>query len=391
VLCLPRLTVAIVVASLVASACAAQTVAPNSGSVAPASRTRAISPRPVDTTSILKQDTKEVTIGSTVDATNGDMGPTAISIVPGKVKKGLQKGNLVVCNFENSAGYQGQGTTLEILEPAANSPTKQFAQNDAFEGCDAVALNTANDVYAGGLTSGEMAVFSPTGGVPIKTYGSSSPVGAPLSDTNAPPVKAFDPAYVYVGATTSGGIASISDGEYGDGQATQVAEGFAVSQGSGQPLGPSGLQYSKSLDVLYIVDGVTNTIVGFTNASKLLVQDEIVVEPGGQTFQCLYPSVTCGFLVFADTSSYSPLNAPVASALLPNGNLIVANTQGTPNTLVELTPTGQILDTAVINSNDTTPGIYGLVAAGTKDANTVIYFTDMNTNEVYELEKPPKK
>ena len=41
------------------------------------SRPRA-QPRPADKTSILKLLTKNVTIGSTVDAKNGDMGPRAV-------------------------------------------------------------------------------------------------------------------------------------------------------------------------------------------------------------------------------------------------------------------------------------------------------------------------
>ena len=54
---------------------------------------------------------------------------------------------------------------------------------------------------------------------------------------------------------------------------------------------------------------------------------------------------TCATLVY----SGSPLNAPVASALLPNGNLIVANTKG-GNKLVELTPAGKILDAKTIDT-----------------------------------------
>jgi hypothetical protein len=141
------------------------------------------------------------------------------------------------------------------------------------------------------------------------------------------------------------------------------------------------LQYNPSIDTLYIVDGVTNTLVAFSNASKLLDKDEIVVGSSGKTFQCKYPKTTCGSLVY----SGSPLNAPMASALLPNGNLVVANTQGTANTLVELTPAGQVLDTEVVDSGST-QGVFGLVAGGTKDSNTVLYYTDTNSNSVHELE-----
>jgi hypothetical protein len=132
--------------------------------------------------------------------------------------------------------------------------------------------------------------------------------------------------------------------------------------------------------VLYIVDGDNDTLVEFKNANELLVKNEIVVQPGGKTFKCKYKKTTCGKLVY----SGSPLDAPVAATLLPNGNLVVANTNG--NTLVELTPAGKVLDTKVVDKSKTA-GIFGLAAAGTKDSNTTIFFTDTNSNTLHELEK----
>ena len=49
--------------------------------------------RPADTTSILKKLTKDVVIGSTVDAKNGDQGPRSISIVPDNSHGLLPKGD----------------------------------------------------------------------------------------------------------------------------------------------------------------------------------------------------------------------------------------------------------------------------------------------------------
>ncbi|HYL27702.1 MAG TPA: hypothetical protein VEW74_07690, partial [Candidatus Nitrosotalea sp.] len=146
---------------------------------------------------------------------------------------------------------------------------------------------------------------------------------------------------------------------------------------------PSGLSYYPKKDELFIADGVTNTVVYFTHASELLVKDEIVVQSGGKTFKCKYPGSRnpCGVLVKAG----SPLNAPMAMASLPNGNVIVANTAG-GNTLVELTPTGQVLATKVIDSNKT-QGIYGLFAIGTSDTNTALYYTDTNDGKLHELEQ----
>jgi hypothetical protein len=78
------------------------------------------------------------------------------------------------------------------------------------------------------------------------------------------------------------------------------------------------------------------------------------------------------------------LFGPISMALLPNGNLIVANTKS--NSLVEIESTGAILDT---KSVDTGAGgaIRGILALGNSDANTVLYFTDVNANNVQELSK----
>jgi len=363
---------------LVAAACGGQTVPSSAGAGLQSSSTPRVNVRAADTTPILKKLTKDVVIGSTVDSKNGDKGPGAISIVPGKQR--LKEGDLVVCNFENAAGKVGAGTTIEILAPQQGSSPTRFTQSDSIEGCDADALARPNFLWAGGQTSGEVVRFSSSGKV-LKVY-KGSPVDVPLSDVNAGAAQEFAPNYIFVGATSSGGIVSISTGFYGDGIATQVADGFAVGDGSGYKLGPTGLQYDRSIDTLYIVDGATNTIVAFSHASDLVEQDEITVKPGGKTFECKQPKVTCARLVYDG----SKLDAPMASALLPNGNLIVANTKGTANTLVELTPQGQVLDSKVVDSSKT-QGVFGLVAAGTNDDNTVLFFTDVNSNDVHELEQ----
>ena len=133
-------------------------------------------------------------------------------------------------------------------------------------------------------------------------------------------------------------------------------------------------------DTLYIVDGADNTIVAVSTASSLLEKDEIVVQPGGKTFKCAHPKTTsCATLVY----SGSPLNAPVASALLPNGNLIVANTKG-GNKLVELTPTGKIRATKIIDRS-AVAHVFGLVATGTSDSDTALFYTTLKTNTLQKL------
>ncbi len=139
------------------------------------------------------------------------------------------------------------------------------------------------------------------------------------------------------------------------------------------------MAYDKNVDTLYIVDGANNTLVAFDHASNLLEKDEIIVNPGGKTFKCAHPKTTCAMLVH----SGKPFDAPFAATLLPNGNLIIANTKG-GNTLVEMTPGGKVLATKVVDQSKTA-GVYALLATGTTDSNTALFFTDTNKNDLEEL------
>jgi hypothetical protein len=367
------------------SACGGNTTVPSGVAGSNSGSQVASSIVPNDTTSILKKLTKDVEIGSTVDPKNGDMGPRAISLVRSTFK--LKKGQLLVCNFDDSAGTAGKGTTIEVLDPKAHSKPVTFTQNTKLEGCDGDAVTPTNNVYGAGLLSGHVPQFTPAGKLNV-TYG--SPIQAPFADADAFCGLAYAPEDIYVSDSKTGSIIKLSFLPISRGKAkmTEVIAGFGVNKGSGwSVLGPSGIQYDSRRtgnlcnDTLYVVDGVNNTVVAVSNASNLLQKDEIVVQPGGKKFKCAHPEDTCAKLVY----SGSPLNAPVASALLPNGNLIVANTKG-GNKLVELTPTGRILDTKTIDTS-TTAHVFGLLATGTNDSDTVLFYTDTKTNTLQELEQ----
>ena len=338
---------------------------------------------PVDTTSILKKLTKDVEIGSTVDPKNGDMGPRAIALVQSTF--GLKKGQLIVCNFEDSTGAAGKGTTIEVLNPKPNSKPVTFTQSPKIEGCDGDAITETNQVYSTGMLSGLVSHFDQAGSLK-KSF--SSQLQVPFADADAFCGEPYAPEDIYISDSKIGSLVKLAFVSVTGGRVTmtQVMSGFGVNKGSGwSVLGPSGIQYNSKRtgslcnDTLYMVDGVDNTVVAVSNASNLLEKNEIVVQPGGKTFKCLHPKATCATLVY----SGAPLDAPVASALLPNGNLIVANTKG-GNKLVELTPTGKILATKTIDTSKT-GHIFGLLASGTSDSDTVLYYTDTKTNTLQEL------
>ncbi len=367
---------------LATSACGGNTTVPTGSSLTSAPYARSVAPD--DLSSILKKLTTDVVIGSTVDAQNGDMGPRAISLVRSTFV--LKAGQLLVCNFEDSTGAAGKGSTIEILNPKPHSKPATFTQDTKIQGCDGDAITEQNQVYATGMLSGLLSKFDQSGTF-VKSF--SSLITAPFSDADAYCGEPYAPEDIYVSDSKTGTLVKVAfTAVTGQTKLTEVIKGFGVNQGSGwSVLGPSGIQYNShktgSLcnDTLYIVDGANNTVVSVSNASQLLDKDEIVVQPGGKTFKCSHPTSTCAKLVH----SGSPLNAPVASALLPNGNLIVANTKG-GNKLVEMTPGGKVLATKTLDAS-MTAHVFGLLATGTTDSDTALFYTDTDTNTLHELKQ----
>ncbi|MBV8723933.1 MAG: hypothetical protein JO078_02595 [Candidatus Eremiobacteraeota bacterium] len=372
----------IAAALFVTSGCGGNAALPTS--TLPADAPGASSIALVDKTSILKHLTKDVEIGSTVDPTNGDTGPRAISLV--RATFGLKKGQLLVCNFDDASGNAGKGTTIDVFNPVPSSQPATFTQNAKLQGCDGDGVTAGNHVYGAGLLSGLLSQFDQTGKL-LKSY--DYPIQTPFTDTDAFCGFAYAPEDVYVSDSKTGSVIKVSFLPVGGRvKLTRVMTGFAVNGGSGwSVLGPSGMQYdarrtgSLCNDTLYIVDGPDSTVVAVSNASRLLLKDEIVVQPGGKKFKCAHPKATCARLVY----SGRPLDGPMASALLPNGNLIVANTKG-GNTLVELTPTGRILATKKLDKSSI-PHVFGLLATGTSDSDTALFYTDTKTNTLQELEQ----
>ncbi len=376
-------------ALMATSACGGSGAVPSSvganNALAPVAAGGGNSAAPADDTSILKKLTKDVVIGSTVDPKNGDKGPRALSLVPLTFGV-LTKGQLLVCNFENSAGTAGSGTTIEMLNPAPSSKPTTFVQSAKAQGCDGDAVSSGDNVFSGGMSSGIVEKFNQHAKA-VKTYG--TPIAEPLISDDADCSLPYAPETVYVGDGKTGSIVKFAAGLYGLKKEEAVITGFAVSGSGWGALGPAGIQYNPTLinhgkkctDILYVVDGVDDTLVAVSKVSNLLTTGEIKVLPGGKTFKCKEKKFSCASLVY----SGSPLNAPVALALLPNGNLIVANGAG-GNTLVEISASGTVLDTKTLNS-DTTQEVYGLLATGTSDSNTALFYTDTKDNSIHELEQ----
>jgi hypothetical protein len=377
---------------LMAGACNAggtnQSVPSTSGSSFSAGSSNEVQPN-VDHTSILKMLTKQSVIGSTVDPTNGDQNPYGLVYVAKKPfgTSLLKKGDLVVCNFNDQANVQGNGTTVEYMTSTAGSSPKRLAQSSKLKGCASLVINSFDEVFAANSGAKNATGINAHGKI-VQTLANASLV-EPWGSAYVPSQTGYPPGDgLWVADASSGSIVRINLGTGGKPTYTPVITGFAVNKGKpGSILGPSGLQYmagpNGSIDTLYVLDGVTNTVVAFKHAyNDLFAAKAIVVSSDGKTFSG--PKAKDARLVF----SGSPLNGPISSALLPNGNLVVGNTldpNGT-NLLVEIAADGTMLATKNVDKG-AQGALFGIAAAGSSDSTTQIFFNDDNANNVQTLQK----
>jgi hypothetical protein len=330
---------------------------------------------PDNSVSILKMLTKQVVIGSTVDSKFHQLNPYGLTVAPASAGD-FKKGDLVVCNFNDKANVQGTGFTIVALHPKPGSKPLLVSSSKTLVGCNALALSTGDDIWAAAFTANDNPVLSPTGVLEINIKG-----------------KPFDRPFGQIFAQPKGGSPAFYATDAGDGTVVRInlgspftfdviAKGFAINHGKpGSILGPSGLAYDPNGDQLYVVDGTNNTVVAFSKVSSI-PNGGVTVEKGGKTFKG--PSAHDVRLVFAG----APLNGPISSALLFNGNLVVGNT-GNPsgkNIMVELSPTGKMLATRNVDKG-ASGALFGMVATGTSAANTKLYFNDDNDNNLQVLEK----
>jgi hypothetical protein len=312
------------------------------------------------------------TIGSTVDPTNGDQNPYGLAIAP--VTAGsLTQGDLLVCNFSDSANVEGNGTTIEVLHPTHGSTPTRLVQDANVKGCAALAMGSAGDPWATGNTA-NLAPFYSSSGALISTLSQEtwhSPWGEAFSPTDG----AFGAAAFYVSNSGDGSIVRVNISSGGAFTFDAIATGFSVNGGvPGSILGPAGLTYDAAHDTLFIVDSNQNRVVAFAAVSAIPAAG-IQVQSAG-TFAG--PSAASATVVYTGV----PLNDPISAALLFNGNLVVGNTGD--NQLIEISPAGIVVGTQTLDTG-AVGALFGIAASGTNLSTLKIYFNDDNDNTVKVL------
>jgi hypothetical protein len=342
-------------------------------------------PAPVPVSGSILNGLKTVTtIGSTADPLEHGGNPYGLTIAT--MTAGLvTAGDLIVCNFNDGAtNTQGQGTTLIGLHPVAGAMPYRIAQSSQLLGCSAVTALSDGSIVATASQANLTVLVSPAGaiGTPFAGDAFSEPWGAVAASHGGT-------KFVFVSNASTGSIDRITLS--GDTQTAfvEIASGFSVNGGMpGGISGPAGLTYDSASDTLYVIDTNANRVVALAGASTIGM-DGVVVS--GASFSGA--SATSAKVI----ASGAPLNGPISSALLANGNLIVGNTldpNGT-NLLVEVSPSTGVVATKNV---DTGAGgaIFGIVAVpvtvsmmsggySTSVITNVIYYNNDNSNSVVAL------
>jgi len=332
-----------------------------------------------DGNALLPQLRKTTTIGSTVDPLNGDQNPYGLDVAP--VDAGLlHRGDLVICNFNDAANVQGNGTTIVALRPHAGATPTRIAQNAGLKGCNALALGPTDNIWSAAFVANDNPIVSPAGAflTAIPTGPWHGPFGQAFSPRNGP----FGNGAFYESNAGDGSIVRVNLTAHGF-TFDVIATGFAVNGGApGSILGPSGLQYDAEHDRLWIVDGSDNSLTALQFVS-FIPAGGVVAHANG-TFTG--PARRFAHRVFAG----APLNGPISSALLSNGHLALGNTLDPNgiNLMVEITPRGRVVATKNV---DTGAGaaIFGMVATGGRNDHDTdkLYFNDDNDNTLKVLSR----
>lgn len=326
---------------------------------------------------ILKVLVHERRIGSTIDPDLHQLNPYGLTVAP-STNGAFTKGDLVVCNFNASSNVQGTGYTIVALHPRDGAKPTLVSDNKTLKGCNALALGPDDTIWAAAFKANDNPVLSSTGQLIVNIEG--KPFDHPFGQVFAAHGGASGAPVFYESNARSGSIVRINLGS--SFTYDVIATGFAINNGKpGSIFGPSGLSYDDRKDTLYIVDGTNNTVVAFSSVSTAPAGG-IVVGPDGQSFSG--PAASQARLVFAGP----PLNGPISSALLFNGNLVVGNTTNNDghNIMVELTPSGEVLSTRNVDSG-AAGALFGIVATGNNIHDARIYFNDDNHNNLRVLEQ----
>lgn len=320
-------------------------------------------------------------VSSTIPA-NGDVNPYGTAFVPLLAenkpqilaKSVLQPGDLLVSNFNNIQNLQGTGTTI-VRIGAHGSQTLFFQSSSQYAGLTgALVVLSDGTVIVGNLTTadgtsatasaGALQIISPSG--TLLDVIANSAISGPWGIAAYEQGKSVD---VFVSNVLNGTISRLSF-ERNKGililkKSTVIATGLNHRPDpAALEIGPTGLLYSAGNDTLYFASSYDNAIYKIHHAST--------VGSDGATPKLVLQDLT-------------HLHGPLDLALTPQGDLLVANSDGSnvdpnqPSEIVEYDSDGTFVNEFSLDPNN--GGAFG-IATQVVGAATRLAYVDDNANAV---------
>jgi hypothetical protein len=344
-----------------------------------ASQLPALSTNSTQGSSFLGNLAKAASVTSPTVAPNGDQNPYGVAFVPDGFKPGgmLHEGDVLVSDFNNStADGNTQGTGTSIVRITPRGQTSLFFQDSA-----AVGLTTALGVLRSGFVivgnvpnvdgvaqQGALRILNSNGKV-VKTLTDPVKLDGPWDLTV---VDGGDRALVFVSNVLNGTITRI-DLRIPDFGAPivlsmkTIASGYSFGTNSAAfVVGPTGLAFDASRDILYVASTADNAIYAVANAAVT------------------QSNLGTGKIVVPSTDAH--LHGPLGLVLAPNGDLIVSNGDAIDatsdvNEIVEYTARGKFVTEMPVDTTGTPGGAFGIALISFDDR---IHFAavDDNSNSV---------
>jgi hypothetical protein len=335
-----------------------------------------------------------VTPGPSTIPANGDVNPYGVAVIRQSVGR-LDRGDVLVSNFNNHKNQQGRGST--IVEVSPKGAVTQFAHisPSMVPGCPGgVGLTTALAV----LNNGWVVV----GSLPTSNGMSATAKAGCLIvlDSQGNVRETFE----HHGINGPWDMTAVSNGNFAELFVTNVLNGTVAASpnpakphivdkgtvlrldlqmapysapalmsvttiGSGFPertdqsalvIGPTGVGLGRD-GTLYVADTLRNRIAAIRDATFRTSSDGT-----GMT-----------------VSAGAALNGPLGLAIAPNGDILTVN--GGNGKLVETTPGGSQIATRVLDSTPTPPGLPGngaLFGLAVAPHHGGVYFVDDDKNQL---------
>ncbi len=310
---------------------------------------------------------------------NGDVNPYGVLFVPKlPAGGGLQPGDILVSNFNNVENLQGLGKTIVRVTKSGSVST--FYTGTANQSGLTAALGVLSNgvVLIGNLPTadgtpatvrpGQLAVLDRFGDF-LGTLGNPSTVNGPwamaVDDTGT---NGSGVAHVFLSNVLSGVVSRIDIGYTLTNLSASdlvLASGFNHrTDPAALVLGPTGLVYDRTTDVLLVASSFDNAVYQISHAATA-------------------NSTQTASLLFSDLTH---LHGPLDLTILPNGHLLVANSDGSnadpnqPSELVEFSPAGQFLGQMPIDANN--GGAFGLATNNLAWGAFQMAYVDDNANSL---------